>query len=194
MKKQVFIVAGANGSGKTTIATEFLKELYLDFLNADKIAESINPDNMDSVKLKAGKVFLGTLKDLIKQKKSFALESTLSGRYLIDIIAHLKRERYKINIIYAFVDSPEFAIDRIKVRVKSGGHFVPDEDVIRRFYRSKNNFWNIYKNAVDEWQMFYNGESQILQVAVGERENYTIINEELFKLFMKDVKDEKGNL
>lgn len=56
----------------------------------------------------------------------------------------------------------------------NGGHNIPEEDVIRRFYRSKNNFWHKYKDIVDEWAVFYNGESNYIQVSKRDKKNIEI--------------------
>lgn len=188
--KRLFIIAGANGTGKTTLASEFLKEYSIEFLNADEIAKTIDSRDFRRVRIEAGKVFLKKLKDLIKQEASFAIESTLAGTYLIKFIKNLKNKGYKIDIIYFFLDNPKACINRIKIRVKRGGHTVPREDVIRRFYRSKNNFWNKYRKIVDEWTMFYNGLEKGIPVATGQENYVEIINDELFELFKGGVKDE----
>jgi len=78
-------------------------------------------------------------------------------------------------------------IKRIKARVLNGGHHIPDEDVIRRFYRSKNNFWFKYKDIVDEWAIFYNGEIQFIQVAKSDSKNIEILNEDLYNEFTKEI-------
>ncbi|MCP3660434.1 MAG: hypothetical protein GY830_09075 [Bacteroidetes bacterium] len=88
--KQIYIVAGANGSGKTTISKELLKEEQLEFLNADEIAYQINSTNIDKVKLSAGKIFFKKLKEYIDNESSFVIESTLSGKYLQKYISTLK--------------------------------------------------------------------------------------------------------
>jgi predicted ABC-type ATPase len=123
---------------------------------------------------------------LVSQGKSFAIETTLSGQYLIPFIRDLKTKGYLITLIYVFLDNPEIAIARIKVRVRNGGHFVPDQDVQRRFWRGKKNFWNIYKDLADYWEIYYNGEHGFIQVATGEMSNITIIDETLFELFKED--------
>lgn len=76
---------------------------------------------------------------------------------------------------------------KIKARVLQGGHNIPDEDVIRRFYRSKNNFWNKYKNIVDEWAIYYNGEINYIPVAKSDSKNIEILNEDLYNEFAKDI-------
>ena len=63
------------------------------------------------------------------------------------------------------MDSPEVCIARIENRVKNGGHFVPPEDVRRRYYRSKRNFLEHYSREVDYWMLCYNGETNPAVVA-----------------------------
>lgn len=190
--KRLVILAGANGVGKTTLANELLKEFKLKLLNADEIAKSISPGQTDltKVRIKAGKLLLSQLNSLINQNKSFALESTLSGKYLVKVINGMKSKLYKISIIYLFVDNPDVAIDRIKIRVKKGGHSIPNEDVIRRFGRSKKNFWNIYRKIVNEWTIFYNGAGKLLPVASGKDKYCEVVEEEYFGIFMGDIENE----
>ena len=113
----------------------------------------------------------------------------MAGKYLIKIMDDLKRRRYKISIIYLFVDNTNVAIDRIKIRVKKGGHSIPDEDVIRRFGRSKRNFWNIYREIASEWTMFYNGGGKALPVASGKGKYCEVTDEEYFDIFMEGMKN-----
>ncbi|MCL2335724.1 MAG: zeta toxin family protein [Endomicrobia bacterium] len=162
MKKELnfFILAGANGVGKTSLSNEILKAYENSrFLNADEIAKSINPKDLASVRILAGKKLLSNLDLLMSKKETIILESTIAGKSLINLIKKAKTIGYKIYIFYTFADSPEVCIERIKDRVKKGGHFVPDEDVRRRFYRSINNFWNIYRHLADVWVLYYNMEN-----------------------------------
>ena len=187
MSKSLFIIAGANGSGKTTLATELLKEYSLDFINADEIAKTINPDDLHAVRVQAGKEVFKKIDEMFSNEKSFALETTLSGNFLVKVIKQAKIQGYNTALIYSFIDNPDICIERIKVRVRSGGHFVPDEDVIRRFYRSKRNLWFKYRNIVNEWTVFYNGLEKYSIVMKGEPEAVEILNEELYTLFMENI-------
>lgn len=187
-EKNIFIIAGANGSGKSTLASELLPEEKLKFLNADEIAKEICPENITKVRITAGKNFLQKLDKLLTEKSSFAIETTLSGNNHIKTILKAKEEGYNIVLIYSFVDNPNICINRIKARVMNGGHNVPDEDVIRRFYRSKNNFWNKYKDIVDRWAIYYNGELNFIQIAKGEDKHIEILDELLYNEFKKDIK------
>lgn len=181
------IIAGANGVGKTTFALQFLQEYDYEFLNADEIAKELSADNPAEKKISASKIFFKKLHKATAQGKSLLIESTLSGRYLQDYFEIWKAHDYQIQIVFIFVNSPEISIARIAERVKKGGHFVPDEDVRRRFVRGQNNFWNIYKNLTDYWVLIYNSEGNFQEVAFGEKESFWIIDTDLFQLF-------KGNL
>jgi len=133
---------------------------------------------------------------LVDEEESFAVESTLSDISLAKNLKKVRRLGYKITVIYSFLDNPNMAIDRIKVRVEKGGHFIPNEDVIRRFYRSKNNFWKIYRNIANDWSIFYNGEDddRLIPVATGSMDEVNILEEEKFSLFIKDVDNDKRSI
>jgi len=172
-------LAGANGTGKTTVANELLKEYSLEFLNADLIAIKAKS------RISAGKMFIKIMDKAIDRKASIAAESTLSGSSLAKTVKKVKRLGYRVSIIYIFVDNPKVALERIKVRVEAGGHDVPKEDVIRRFYRSKENFWRIYKDIADEWTILYNGMERLVPVAAGGKSGFEIMDDSLFNLFKK---------
>lgn len=191
MKKPIlYIIAGANGSGKSTLASELLPAKTLEFLNADEIAKGICPEHIESVKIQAGKIVLQKLDELLNKKESFAIETTLSGKNHIKTINKAKELGYKVVLIYSYLDNPLMCETRIKIRVLNGGHNIPKEDIIRRFHRSKNHFWNLYKDIVNEWNLFYNGLSEYIFVAHCENNSsftpIEIYNENLYNEFIKD--------
>lgn len=185
-KKSLYIIAGANGSGKSTLASELLPSEKLEFLNADDVAKEICPNDIESVKIKAGKLVLKKLEDLFNSEKSFAIETTLAGKNHIKTIKKAKELDYQVILIYSYLDSPILCENRIKIRVLNGGHNIPKEDIQRRFYCSKENFWNIYKDLVDEWNLFYNGSSEYILVAQSNKSGIEIYSENLYNGFKKD--------
>lgn len=185
----LYIVSGANGSGKTTFAKILKEDLNLIFVNADEIAKEIAPLNTTGGKMAAGKLFFKRTYELIDKRENFILESTLSGKYLKNIITKVQKLGYQVKLIYIFLDNPSVCIERIKERVLNGGHHVPNEDVIRRYYRSKNNFWQIYKHLVDNWFIIYNTEINFKEFCIGSKENYTINDNNIFSCFIKDIKN-----
>lgn len=187
-KKHLYIIAGANGSGKSTLAHQLLPVKKLEFLNADEIALEINPEAIDKVKITAGKEYFKRLKTFFDNDKSFIIETTLSGQTLEKTIQRAKKLNYEITLVYVFIDNPQICIERIKVRVLKGGHNIPDEDVIRRFKRSKENFYHLYKDMVDEWAVYYNGKNNFVEVLKYENGDIEILQKTLYTEFIKDLK------
>ena len=178
MKKTLFIVAGANGSGKTTFAKEFCRVNRLEFLNTDEIAKNCKTD------IEAGKKFLKAVKDNLNKDNSFVIETTLSGKYIKSLIKEAKSKGFLIKLIYIFLSNPEENVLRVKQRVIQGGHYVPTKDVIRRYYRSKKMFMEI-KDFVDNWVLIFNGEDDFILVG----DNQIIYQPDLYRLFQEDIKD-----
>jgi predicted ABC-type ATPase len=130
--KEVVIVAGANGSGKTTFAKDFVKKKNYYFINADEIGADL--EQQEGFQLKAGRIFFEKIQQLIHANQSFVIESTLSGVYLLRLIKQLQKQQYSILIVYVFLENPEACIERVKIRVLKGGHTYPkqtfEEDTI----------------------------------------------------------------
>ena len=183
--KRLYILAGANGSGKSTIAAAILPAEKISYINADDIAKELCPSDLGSVKIKAGKIFFDRTEECFKKQQSFVIESTLSGLGHIKTIKKAQSLGYSVVIAYVFVDSPQVCINRIKARVKNGGHHVPDTDVIRRYVRSRHNFINAYSKLADCWALYYNGGGEIVLAAEHSKDKQVqIYSEYLYSVFM----------
>jgi len=118
--------------------------------------------------------------------KSFIIETTLSGKYLIDIIKQAKELNFKVVLIYLFLETTDENIFRVKNRVLNGGHNVPTEDIKRRFKRSRKLFIEVYKSLVDEYLIYFNGDDNYELIA----NQNTILDEELYKGFLDGANNE----
>lgn len=152
----IYLIAGCNGAGKTTFAREFLlREVgCATFLNADYLAFGLSPLSPEIAALKAGRLLLGEFKLLVARKKSFALESTLSGHTYLRLLQEAKDQGFRIHIHYLWLPSPAIAIARVRERVKKGGHPVPVKDIRRRFTRGMANFIHAYAPLADRWAVW----------------------------------------
>ena len=188
MNAKLYILAGANGSGKSTISKVFLPTEHLLCINPDEIAAEISPRQPENARIAAGRETLRRVSDCIERGVSFAIESTLSGTAYIRTLRRARSIGYETSIIYTYVDSPDVCLARIAARVRRGGHDVPEEDVRRRYWRSKRNFWNVYADLVDYWTLLYNGDSQVVMVAKKDNGNGTItFSDSLFQIFKEGL-------
>lgn len=171
MSPSIIILAGPNGAGKTTFARSFLPQEAncLRFINADLIAAGLSPFAPDAVALKAGRLMLREIDDCVKQKESFAFETTLSGLGYLARIRKWRSNGYKVSLYFLALPSAETAILRVAARVKQGGHNIPESVIRRRFIAGLHNFDNAYKFEVDRWAKFDNVGQRPLLIEWGCR-------------------------
>jgi len=153
-----YIIAGANGAGKTTFATEFLP-LYArcrNFINADLLARAYSPFDLDAGMLRAGRTVLERIAEFTNARADFAFETTLSGRAYVPLLRRMKQSGFRVHMFYLWIPSPELALLRIRDRVESGGHNVPERDVRRRFGRTLGNLFTLYRPLLDTLHFFDN--------------------------------------
>ena len=182
--KTLYIIAGANGSGKTTFALNYKKLNSLHFINADEIAKQYDPNDINKHKVKAGKEFFRQLNDSLTKDESFIIETTLSGKYLARVIGQAKENSFKTVLIYLFLETDSENILRVQNRVLNGGHDVPIVDIKRRYIRSRNLFMSLYKDMVDNWILFFNGDDNYILVCEDDK----VQDEELYNKFIAGVK------
>ena len=158
---QVVIIAGPNGAGKSTLAPFLLRDSLdlQDYVNADPIALGLSGFNPASVAFRAARVMMNRLHDLAGQSKTFAFETTLATRFYGRWIEELRRQGYNSQLIFLWLRSPELAILRVRERVLSGGHDVPDSVIVRRYTRGLKNFRTIYQPLADVWSVYDNSAS-----------------------------------
>ncbi len=128
-------------------------------------------------------MFFCEFKSRLALDKSFVIETTLSGKYLVEYIQKAKEFSFHISLIYLFLENPQTNINRVKNRVLNGGHHIPKDDIIRRYYRSKNMFWNIYKDLCDTWSIYYNSDEIFEKIATNDK----ILDNQKYEIFYKDI-------
>ena len=188
-KRNVYIVAGPNGSGKTTFATEFLPEYARckHFVNADLIAKGLSPFSPGAAAITAGKLVLEQIHQFANKGVDFAFETTLSGKLYVNLFKSLKKKGYKIHLFFLWIPESNLAISRIKGRVAQGGHDVPVQDVLRRFGRSLVNFFTLYQSLADSWMLFDNAGIIPVLIAEGKNGKVKISNRNLYDKIIRGI-------
>lgn len=172
------MIAGPNGSGKTTFAREFLP-LYAhcpNFINSDLIAQGLAPFSPEKAAIKAGKLVLRQIKEYAANQIDFGFETTLSGKSYAKTFDRLKVSQYKIYLFFLWLPDVDLSLARIKQRVQGGGHHVPEKDVRRRFDRSIQNFKKIYKDRADSW-MFFDNSTQKPSLIAGSSDGKLLVED-----------------
>ncbi len=181
------MVAGPNGSGKTTFALEYLVEHPCVYLSADAIAAELSPGAPERKQFAAGRQFLAALEDGLASDESLLVESTLSGRRFSRVLEAARAAGFRTSIVMLFLNSPEICVGRVQQRVRHGGHHVPEKDIRRRFSRSLQNFWTTYRFLADDWALVYNAGAGFQDAAIGTGEEISMHNERLFGEFLAVV-------
>jgi predicted ABC-type ATPase len=182
---QVFIIAGPNGAGKSTLAPFLLRDAFglNEFVNADTIAAGLSAFSPESVTFEAGRIMLTRLRDLARARRNFAFETTLATRSYAAFIANLRREGYEFQLLYLCLRSAELAVERVRSRVRLGGHNVSAHVIRRRYESSARNFFQLYRPLADTWGMYDNSTLDAPRpVAVGRRDEFTkVLQQDLWQ-------------
>jgi predicted ABC-type ATPase len=184
VKPNLYIISGANGSGKTTTA-KLILPLFLnvyEYLNADEIAAGLSPFRPESVAIQAGKIMLQRLNYFVEHQVDFAFETTLSGLNYVRFLKKCQIKGYQINLIYFWLQSPNLAIARVQQRVASGGHHIPEETIIRRYYRGQKNLIQAYLPLCQTWIIYDNSNLPSQLIANYDQEQQiTIYHPEIWQ-------------
>jgi len=184
---KLYIIAGPNGAGKTTFAKEFLPHYAKspNFVNADLIASGLSPFSPSNVNIKAGKLLLTEIDNFIARRADFAFETTFAGKTYVNLIKEAKLKKYFIHIFFLWIPNMYLAKERIKQRVRQGGHHVPDVDVKRRLERSLKNFFDLYMPLADAWDIFDNSGIKPVLIVKSNEKGLQVLDKGLYQNWIK---------
>jgi len=183
--KQLYIVAGCNGAGKTTASFTILPEILdcKEFVNADEIAKGLSPFQPEKVSFEAGRIMINRINELLAENVNFAFETTLSTKSYRSKICKAQEKGYRVTLLFFWLQSIELAKERVKTRVSEGGHNIDSDVIERRYIRGIKNLFDIFLPIVDAALIFDNSEGKHELIANKKvNGSLNIVHQEKFNL------------
>ena len=162
MGKNLYIIAGCNGAGKTTASFTILPDILdcREFVNTDEIAKGLSPFQPEKVAIEAGKIMLNRINNLLHENVNFAFETTLASKTYKNTILKAKEAGYNVTLLFFWLQTVELAKKRVAKRVLEGGHNIETEVIERRYLKGIRNLFDIYLPIVDEVLIYDNSEGK----------------------------------
>ena len=139
-KPKLLIIAGPNGSGKTSVTSKILKHTWIEgceYINPDNIARDVFGDwNSPEAVMKAVKYATEQRENCIASGRSLIFETVLSAPDKLVFVEKAKQAGYFIRLFFIGTDNPQINASRVALRVMAGGHDVPIPKIINRYYKS----------------------------------------------------------
>lgn len=175
--KNLYIISGCNGAGKTTASYTVLPEVLdcREFVNADEIARGLSPFNPGSVAIEAGRLMLTRIEELLERDESFSIETTLATKSYINLVRRAQAQGYNVRLLFFWLNSPGLAVQRVAERVAKGGHNIPTDVIRRRYVAGIDNLFRLFMREVDYWEIYDNSEYPAVQIATGGKYEKTEI-------------------
>ena len=183
----LIVIAGPNGSGKTTITSKVLHHEWLEdaiYVNPDIIAQEKFGDwNSKEAIMESVRFCEALREDCLTKRKSLIFETVMSANDKIDFIKRAKEAGFFIRLFYVATSHPSINAARIAKRVMKGGHDVPITKVISRYYKSLLNC-KVASGYADRTYVYDNSmedkEATLL---------FRMTNGKLFKQYISDIPD-----
>ena len=157
----------------------------LDFLNADELARGLSPLAPERAQIEAGRLMLERVRKFIAEGRSFAMETTLSGRTYRLLLKQAKAAGYATHLDFLVLPSVEDSIQRVANRVVQGGHNVPEADLRRRFRLGLQNLFTLYRPLCDTWNVYLNADDAML-AAHGTPDTLVVDNRARFEILVRE--------
>lgn len=208
MSKNLYLFAGVNGVGKSTMYNSQIEEGIKQSIriNTDEIVRTFGDWKNNADQIKAAKIAIKLRNHCFEEGKSFNEETTLTGKTILKTIDRAKELGYKIYLYYIGIDSPEIAKERVRNRVLKGGHDISSEVIEKRYYESLENlkkiiskcdYVDIYDNTDIYKLVFSFANNEIIENSISSSEwAKEAIREKINSMSnfsVKEAKQEKNN-
>jgi predicted ABC-type ATPase len=132
------------------------------------IARGLSGFEPERAAMAAGRIMLARLRDLARQRSSFAFETTLASRTFAPWLADRIQTGYQFHLVFLWLPNADLAVARVAARVREGGHDVPEAVIRRRYQAGLQNFFGLYQSMATTWEFWDNsGEPTLTPIASG---------------------------
>ena len=168
---RLYIISGCNGAGKTTASYTMLPEMLdcSEFVNSDEFAKGLSPFQPEKASIQAGRYMIAKTRYLLKKRLDFGIETTLATRTILKTVKMAQEAGYTVTLLYFWLNSPELAIERVKARVATGGHDIPEETIRRRYKVGIDYFFYYYAPICERWILADNSQIPFRVIAEGSK-------------------------
>ena len=149
--RQLWLLAGGNGAGKSTFYRTRLEDRGIQFVNADLIEKQLDPPESENPSYEAARIARWQFAELVDKEKSFCFETVFSHESKLDMMRKAKEFGYQITLVYLHLENASLNEARVKMRMSEGGHWVPSEKIAARITRSIG----LMEQAVELADQFY---------------------------------------
>jgi len=191
--KNLYIIAGCNGAGKTTASFTILPEILdcKEFVNADEIARGLSPFQPEKVAFEAGRIMLHRVEELLGRGETFALETTLATKIYQQKIRAAQQRGYTVILLYFWLNSPALAQERVKTRVLEGGHYIAPEVIDRRYWLGIERLFANYLPLVNKAFVFDNSSGKPVLLAEKSMSGLIITQDNLYHQLLSQYESGK---
>lgn len=150
----IFVLAGVNGAGKSSIGGAFLRANQHEYFNPDDAAQRIRKmkgASIDEANAQAWQEGRLRLESAIEARRSYAFESTLGGNTIPRLLREAAEAGLRVVVWFVGLSTPEQHIARVRARVASGGHDIPEEMIRQRWDSSRRNVIALMPFLADLW-------------------------------------------
>jgi predicted ABC-type ATPase len=137
---QIHVLAGVNGAGKSSIVGATIRDRGGEYYNPDEAAREIMTANaglgQTDANAAAWEQGRRLLLRAIDEDLDFTFETTLGGNTIPGLLAEAAKRGIEVHVFFVGLDTAEAHIDRVRERVRAGGHDIPEADIRRRYRHS----------------------------------------------------------
>lgn len=105
------------------------------------------------------------MRHLARAVESFAFETIRAGRTHGEFLRRCRSEGWRVTLLYLWLPSPEAAIERVARRMREGGHDIPSDVIVRRYWKGIANMLTLYLAFADITAIYDNSDASRILVA-----------------------------